>query len=86
MKRPGYREAIYWLAHNDDSTWAKHDPDTGQGSISVAGALVCDLFDVDHMKLRADLQRELRRTRKEQAELAAECDDMAESEFTGVIP
>ena len=63
MKRPGYREAIYWIAHNDDNTWTEHSPDTGHGAISVVGALVCDLFGVDADRLRADIRRELTRER-----------------------
>ena len=55
MRRPGYREAIEWLAHNDDCYWlGDNNP-----SISVSSALVRDLFDVDDARLIADLRRAL---------------------------
>jgi len=55
MKRPSYREAIRWIASNDDTEWvANNEP-----SISVTAALVADLFDVDDDKVTADLRRQL---------------------------
>lgn len=60
MKRPGYREAIEWLAGNDDCYWLA--PDAGSGeSISVAAALVRDLFDVTDEKLFSDIRRVMKR-------------------------
>lgn len=61
MKRPGYREAVEWLALNDDCYWLA--PDAGEGeSISVAAAMVRDLFDVTDEKLFADLRCACKRT------------------------
>jgi hypothetical protein len=63
MKRPSYREAIAWLAANDDTDWVEHHPDTGPGTMAVTASLICDLFDVAATRLRADLTRELEQTR-----------------------
>lgn len=57
MKRPGYREAIDWLAGNDDCYWLGDE----NPAISVAAALVRDLFDVTDDRLMADLRRALKR-------------------------
>lgn len=52
MRRPGYREAIEWIALNDDvSCWVD------DGLITVTGALVRDLYDVDQDKLLRDICR-----------------------------
>ena len=59
MKRPSYREAVEWLALNDDTTWVEFSPESGDGSISVSGALACDLFGVEDSRLRKDLQAKL---------------------------
>lgn len=56
MKRPGYREAIEWLACNDDCYWLGD----ALGCISVTAALVRDLFDVTDEKLKTDLTNKLR--------------------------
>jgi hypothetical protein len=61
MKRPGYREALEWMALNDDVYWLAGDPDTGAGAISVTGALVRDLWDVDEAKFRKDLINTIKR-------------------------
>jgi hypothetical protein len=55
MRRPGYREAIEWIACNDDNEWL-HDKEP---IISVTAAMVADLYDVDHSRLFADLRRKL---------------------------
>lgn len=55
MKRPGYREAVEWIACNDDCYWLG-DPEP---MLSVTAAMVRDLFDVDQAKLIADLRRAL---------------------------
>lgn len=57
MKRPGYREAIDWLAQNDDCYWLGDEAPM----VSVAAALVRDLFDVPDAKLLADIRRALKR-------------------------
>ena len=55
MRRPGYREAVRWIAYNDDAEWTRD----AEPVISVTGALVCDLFDVTTERLVADIRREL---------------------------
>lgn len=54
-KRPGYRESIEWLAHNDDCYWLADD----EPCISVSAAMVRDLFDMPQDKLVKDLRRAL---------------------------
>lgn len=57
MLRPGYREAIEWIASNDDCYWlGDHD-----AIISVSAAMVRDLWGVDDAKLIKDLTRALRK-------------------------
>lgn len=53
MKRASYREAIHWLAANDDCHWLS-DP---EGCFSVATALVADMFDVHTDRVTKDLRR-----------------------------
>jgi hypothetical protein len=55
MKRPSYKQALEWMALNDDVYWLPDDP------ISVTGALTCDLFGVDDAKLRGDLLKAIKR-------------------------
>lgn len=52
MKRASYREAIAWLAFNDDTHWL-HDADPIE---SVSTALVADLFGVDVERVTRDLR------------------------------
>lgn len=64
MKRASYREAIEWLAYNDDNEWL----DDEEPSPSVSAGLVRDLFDVDTEKLCADLKKACaKRDREESA-------------------
>ena len=64
MKRPGYREAVEWLVLNDDVEWATFDPPDACASVSVTGALVCDLFGVETERLRSDIRLGIKRLRK----------------------
>ncbi len=57
MKRPAYRDAIRWMALNDDTEWIDSDPDRGGGSPSVTATLTADLFGVDTERVRADLKQ-----------------------------
>lgn len=59
MKRASYREAIRWLAYNDDTQWL-HDADPIE---SVSTALVADLFGVDVERVTRDLRREVNKIR-----------------------
>lgn len=57
MRRPGYREAIDWIAGNDDCYWlAEAEP-----CISVSTALVRDLWDVSDDRIIRDIRRALKR-------------------------
>lgn len=57
MKRPGYREAVEWLAGNDDCYWlGDTDPIP-----SLATCMIRDLFDVEEAKLYKDIRRALSR-------------------------
>ena len=58
VARASYREAINWIAANDDTEWLDDSPDQ---TPSVTAALVADLFKVSSEKVRADLVRELER-------------------------
>jgi hypothetical protein len=60
MKRPGYREAIEWLAGNDDCYWIG-DHDNHGAMLSVSASLVRDLWGVTDERLIADLRRALGR-------------------------
>lgn len=57
MKRPGYREALEWLAGNDDCYWLGDN----EPIISVSAAMVRDLFDVADEKLLKDLRVALKK-------------------------
>lgn len=57
MKRPGYRDAINWLAFNDDTEWTQDE----RPIPSVTACLVADLFEVEVDKVTKDLRRELKR-------------------------
>lgn len=60
MKRASYREAIAWLAYNDDTEWLK-DTDPVE---SVSTALVADLFGVDVERVTKDLRRKIKEIQK----------------------
>jgi len=68
MRRPGYREAVEWLAHNDDCYWLG-DHDAHGLMLSVTASLVRDLFDVTDERLSADLVRALRKAHPTHAAL-----------------
>jgi len=57
LKRPGYREAIFWIAANDDTTWLNDE----EPIISVTAALVQDLFEVTEERLFGDLRRAVKK-------------------------
>ena len=61
MKRPSYREAIRWMAYNDDTEWVEDD----EPFPSVTAAIIADLFDVDTDRVTADLRRQLTKMQKE---------------------
>lgn len=51
MKRPSYRDAIAWVAQNDDP--AVTDPELVHAAVTVG--FVADLFGVDQEKVAADV-------------------------------
>lgn len=59
MKRASYREAIRWIAGNDDTEWVNEAYSDGFAPLSVTAALVVDLFDADEQRVRQDIKREL---------------------------
>lgn len=54
-RRPAYRDALAWLANNDDCYWLAD----GMEAASVSACLVADMFGHDDDKVRADLRRTL---------------------------
>lgn len=52
MRRPGYREAVEWIALNDDITWLYEDIPI----ISVTAAMVRDLYGVEDDRLFRDIR------------------------------
>lgn len=55
MSRPrpaSYREAIYWIAENDDTEWVRDG-----GPESVTAALVADIYRRSVDEVAADLRR-----------------------------
>lgn len=56
-KRPGYREAIAWIALNDDCEWLYADGTDTAYTASVTACLVADLFGVDTERVANDLRR-----------------------------
>lgn len=59
MKRGSYREAIRWIAENDDTVWVDDVNAYGPADLSVTATLIADLFDVEHERVRVDIRREL---------------------------
>jgi len=53
MKRASYREAIEWIARNDDCEWLKE----GDQFVCVTLCLIADIFDVEIEKAIKDLRR-----------------------------
>ena len=60
MMRPGYREAIEWIACNDDCYWLGDEGASLSVTASVTASMVRDLFGVTDEKLIADLRRKLK--------------------------
>lgn len=60
MKRASYREAVAWIALNDDTEWLEDE----KPMISVTVALVMDIFDVSEDKIVSDLRRKITGAKK----------------------
>lgn len=61
VRRPGYREAVEWIALNDDvSDWIESDGER----VTVTGAMVRDLYGVEPDRLLRDIQRVIKRERE----------------------
>lgn len=59
----GYREAVRWLAYNDDTEWATQglEPDGPTETIpSVTAVLVADIYGRSEREVLRDLRRALR--------------------------
>lgn len=57
-KRPSYREALDWIAANDDTEFMNDGDDA---PLSVTASLVQDLWDKDDATIRHDLLLAIRR-------------------------
>lgn len=57
MKRASYREAVRWIAANDDTD----DLMNGHDAYPVTVCLVADLFGKETEKVAADVVREVKR-------------------------
>ena len=53
MKRASYREAILWIATNDDTEWLEDDDPIP----SVTAVLVADVFDLEVERVTSDLRK-----------------------------
>lgn len=62
-----YRDAIEWIAQNDDTEWIEHDAESAMGTESVTAALVADLFEKDAATVREDIRRALKRIERQSA-------------------
>lgn len=62
-----YKDAIQWMADNDDTDWVEHDADDAAGTESVTASLVADLFDKTADQVRADLRHALNKARDRRA-------------------
>lgn len=60
MRRPGYREAIEWLAGNDDCYYLVTSDDH-EIIMSVAASMIRDLYDVSSEKLQGDVRKALKK-------------------------
>lgn len=68
--RPSFKQAVEWIAGNDDTEWVAGEPDSAIGCPSVTAALVADLFGYTTEEVRAAIVKEL--TRQRAAEAAAD--------------
>lgn len=59
MKRASYRDAIRWIAENDDVEWLEDDDPIP----SVTAVLVADLFDVEVDRVTGDLRKAVKKSR-----------------------
>lgn len=63
-KRASYREAVDWIAGNDDTEWMTDE----NGSLSVTASLVADLWAKTPEEIRHDLTLALRREKRRRAQ------------------
>lgn len=63
-KRPTYRQALTWMAENDDTEWAI--PDGEEIIPSVTASLISDIFGVRMERVTCDLQDYLHRMKRDQ--------------------
>lgn len=79
MKRASYRDAIFFLAANDDTDWLTVD--AGRFGVSVSAALVASIFDVEEERVARDVRREI-----EKIERNARADGRRADRLTGMEP
>lgn len=60
-----YRDAIFWIAANDDTEFLNDDD--ADMSISVTCAFIVDLFNKPQSQVIADIRAELKRQEKDNA-------------------
>lgn len=56
MKRASYKEAVFWIAANDDTEWL--NPIDYVSTPSVTACFVADIFAVSMEKLIKDIERQ----------------------------
>lgn len=56
-----YKEAIAWMAENDDVEWVYGPEGTADATPSVTASLVADLFNKPEEQVRDDIRTYLRR-------------------------
>lgn len=62
MKRASYREAVRWIADNDEDGGSAEVQDV---AIYVTVMLIADIFGVDNTKVAADVLRERAKRERE---------------------
>jgi hypothetical protein len=57
MRRPGYREAVRWIAENDDIQWTEEGEKAADGGYfySVTCVMVADLFGKEPEEVARDI-------------------------------
>jgi hypothetical protein len=64
-----YKNAIYWIAANDDTEWL----DDENSGISVTAALVADLFNKTNEQVTEDIRKKRAQLRKEKEKESLTC-------------
>lgn len=70
MKRASYREAIEWIARNDEAG-SEESMIHSEVSFLVTSLLISDIFNVDNLKVGTDVIRKRKQLRRQQNESQA---------------